>query len=136
MFGVVLEFFFVVAMLAQGPNGHLTESSEHKQSSRKTLCHDREREPGTHFVGVVRAGNKVEEAGEGVTVRIRNLTNLRTSRAKVTQSNVDGKVANFAQSKSTKCTIHLHLTRWSEKRMVDVICNIGSEAPIIRAVLK
>jgi len=52
---VILEFTFVIALLATSPDSHLDKASNHKDKARHRLRHDRIAEPCTSLISVIRA---------------------------------------------------------------------------------
>jgi hypothetical protein len=78
---IVGEFLAIVAVLAQRPNGHLVHAGGGKQVAGHTLGHDREREPGQEFVGVVGTRHETMESGKarlGLKLSKRAATRLLT----------------------------------------------------------
>ena len=55
---IVLELLSVVPVLGLSPENHLVGPSQGKETHRETLSRDRERDPSTNLIGVVRAGDQ------------------------------------------------------------------------------
>jgi hypothetical protein len=151
---VVFEFFLVVAVFSKGPHGHLVHTGCSEEVSWQALSHDGERQPRAELVSVVGAWNEVEETSQRVGVGNWNLANGCAGRAKVAQVDVNREITKLAQLKG-KCVKKILKTvqfavyqecsestidncqAWrSVKRMIDVIGDIGSESPIVSAVLE
>lgn len=66
LFRVVAKLFLVVAVLSFSPHGHLHEPEKCKHNGADILCHDRKRNPRSHFVRVVGARDQVEQIGERI----------------------------------------------------------------------
>lgn len=73
---VIFELFLVVAVFAECPYRHLVHSGSSKEVSRQALRHDGEREPSAKLVKVVGARDEVEESGQWVGVRNRDLSDV------------------------------------------------------------
>ena len=100
---IFVELLAVVPVLAEGPHGHLVGAGQGEQERRQTLGHDGERDPGADLVGVVRAGDQVEEGRHRVRVREGDLADLGAGRAQVALQDVDGEVADLAKLKGEDC---------------------------------
>lgn len=70
---VLFKLAFVVAMLAQSPDSHLIETGNCKDTDRQALSQNGEKYPRINFIGIVRAGNVIEQPSERIGCRHRNL---------------------------------------------------------------
>jgi len=133
-----VKFLLVVAMLAKSPHGHLIHASNGKDERWQSLGHDGEREPSAELVRVVRARDKVEEPSERVDGGTRNGANLGARRSQMSQSNVNRQGTKRVKDKSSEASVDLSIAIESRCviRVIDVVGNIGSEAPIVNGVLE
>lgn len=93
---VVGKLLFVVAMFAQGPDGHLVHPGRGEQRRRQALRHQREAHPAEKLVGVVGTGDRPEQAGERVAGGLRDSADAAARRPQLPQRPVDAEVAQFA----------------------------------------
>ena len=99
---VLLELLAVVPVLAEGPHGHLVGAGQGEEEGRQALRHDGEGDPGSDLVGVVGAGDEVEEGRQRVGVGEGDLADLGAGRAQVALQDVDREVADLAELKGSK----------------------------------
>lgn len=133
---IVLELLLVVTMLSKRPHCHLIAASDSEQESRYTLSHHREREPCEILIRIVRTRNIVEESGQRICIGNWNLSHTRAGRTKISQIDVNRKVAQLAYDEAGKCSVDLCSAWRCEERMIDVIGNIGGKAPVVDAILE
>ena len=94
---VLLELLAVVPVLAEGPDGHLVGAGQGEEEGGQALRHDGEGDPGSDLVGVVGAGDEVEEGRQRVGVGEGDLADLGAGRAQVALQDVDREVADLAE---------------------------------------
>lgn len=104
--GVILELLLVVSVLCESPNGHLEHSSAREQISWQALGHDGEREPGRELVGVVGAGDKVEESSKWVAIWYWDFAYVGAWGTQVSQQQVDRKITQLAQLKQQRIKLN------------------------------
>lgn len=96
MLRIFLELLPVVPVLAKGPHCHLVHASSCEHQCWEALGHEGEGEPGQEFIGVVGAGDKIEESRQGISIWTRNLPHCRSWRTQIAQIHVNGEVSQFA----------------------------------------
>ena len=94
---VLLELLAVVPVLAEGPDCHLVGAGQGEEEGGQALRHDGEGDPGADLVGVVGAGDEVEEGRQRVGVGEGDLAHLGAGRAQVALQDVDREVADLAE---------------------------------------
>ena len=99
---VLLELLAVVPVLAEGPDRHLVGAGQGEEEGGQALRHDGEGDPGSDLVGVVGAGDEVEEGRQRVGVGEGDLAHLGAGRAQVALQDVDREVADLAELKESK----------------------------------
>ena len=96
---VLFKLLAVVPLLPEGPQGHLVGAGQGEEERRQTLRHDGEGDPGADLVGVVGAGDQVEEQRQRVRVGVGDLAHFGAGRAQVALQYVDREVAQLAELK-------------------------------------
>ena len=122
-------------MLPEGPDGHLVGPGQSEEPGGEALGHESEGDPGPDLVGVVGAGDQIEQEGEGVPVRSGDLPDLAAGGSEVPQQDVDGEVAELTGGEGRQTGVDLELTGASVERMVDVVRNICCKPPVVATVL-
>lgn len=123
-------------MFSHCPHCHLVEATECKHSSWQTLSHDCECQPCPKFIGVIGAGDGIEEQRERVAVGVGNFPLLSAWWSKVPQGQVDAEVAQLTHNKSSQGGVHLQVTWGCEEGMVDMVGHISCESPVVSTVLE
>lgn len=116
-------------MLRKGPIGH-DKSGDHKEDIPSNgLRRNVETQPLINLRSVICTSNDVEQEAA------RNLiSSIPIWAPKIPQQDMTIKVRNLTKQRKSEANLHLEVTNRSVKRMVDIISNVCTKAPIIGTV--
>ena len=110
---------------------NLQEADNGEDVGESKVREDGEADPGSHFEGIVGAGDQLEEEAPGD-----GPGGAALRRPHVAQHQVADQITDLAHHEDCETDVHLNVSRRRELRVAERIADDGSERPVVDAVLE